>query len=205
MIGILDIGMSNLRSVQNAVCQNGFDPVTVNAVANFDDLTHLIIPGVGNFSAAVPEIDSRNLRQPILDFAASGRALLGTCLGMQLMMSVGEEGGIHQGLGLIAGKVTRLKGGDGLRIPHVGWNILNVAQSHPIFQSIKSGRDFYFVHSYAAECDRETDLLATTEYGGAVTAVIGRDNVVGVQFHPEKSQVNGLRLIENFCRWDGKC
>lgn len=205
MIGILDIGMGNLRSVQNAVYQNGFDPVIVNAAANFDELSHLILPGVGNFSAAVPEIAGRHLKQPILDFVASGRPLLGTCLGMQLLMSISEEGGVNDGLGLIAGKVTRLKIGEGLRIPHVGWNILNVARQHPIFLGIKSGRDFYFVHSYEVICDEDTDVLATTEYGDAVTAVIGRANVVGVQFHPEKSQVNGLRLIENFCKWDGKC
>lgn len=204
MIGILDIGMGNLRSVQNAVYQNGFDPVVVSAAANFDDLTHLILPGVGNFSAAVPEIESRQLRQPILDFVASRRPLLGTCLGMQLLMSESEEGGADAGLGLIDGKVTRLSG-EGLRVPHVGWNILNMTQPHPVFQNIKSGRDFYFVHSYAAVCEHEADLLGTTEYGGPVTAVVGRANVVGMQFHPEKSQVNGLRLIENFCRWDGKC
>lgn len=204
MIGILDIGMGNLRSVQNAVYQNGFDPIVVTAAANFDDLTHLILPGVGNFSAAVPEIERRQLKQPILDFVASGRPLLGTCLGMQLLMSVSEEGGTHVGLGLIEGKVKRLSG-EGLRVPHVGWNVLNMTQSHPVFQGIKSGRDFYFVHSYAAVCEDEADLLGTTEYGGAVTAVVGRANVVGMQFHPEKSQVNGLRLIENFCRWDGKC
>ena len=204
MIGILDIGMGNLRSVKNAVYQNGFDPIVVAAAANFDDLTHLILPGVGNFSAAVPEIESRQLRQPILDFVASGRPLLGTCLGMQLLMSASEEGGNNAGLDLIAGKVTRL-GGEGLPIPHVGWNILNMTQPHPVFQGIKSGRDFYFVHSYAAVCESAADLLGTTEYGGEVTAVVGRANVVGMQFHPEKSQVNGLRLIENFCIWDGKC
>lgn len=204
MIGILDIGMGNLRSVQNAVHQNGFDPVVVNAAAEFDDLTHLILPGVGNFSAAMPEIETRALRQPILDFAASGRPLLGTCLGMQLLMGGGEEGGIHAGLGLIPGRVARLTG-EGLRVPHVGWNVLNIARPHPIFEGIKKGRDFYFVHSYAAVCEVENDLLGSTEYGGPVTAVVGRSNVVGIQFHPEKSQVNGLRMIENFCRWDGQC
>lgn len=204
MIGILDIGMGNLRSVQNAVYQNGFDPVVIHAAAEFDDLTHLILPGVGNFSAAMPEIETRALRQPILDFVASGRPLLGTCLGMQLLMGVGEEGGIHAGLGLIPGRVTRLRG-DGLRVPHVGWNVLNMTRSHPIFESVKEGRDFYFVHSYAAVCEDENDLLGSTEYGGPVTAVIGRANVVGIQFHPEKSQVNGLRMIENFCNWDGQC
>jgi glutamine amidotransferase len=204
MIGILDIGMGNLRSVQNAVYQNGFDPIVVTTAANFDDLTHLILPGVGNFSAAVPEIANRQLKQPILDFVASGRPLLGTCLGMQFLMSVSEEGGHNVGLDLIAGRVKRLSG-EGLLVPHVGWNILNMTRPHPVYQGIKSGRDFYFVHSYAAVCENDTDLLGVTEYGGPMTAVVGRDNVVGMQFHPEKSQVNGLRLIENFCRWDGKC
>jgi glutamine amidotransferase len=204
MIGILDIGMGNLRSVENAVYQNGFDPVVVTSAAVFDDLTHLILPGVGNFRAAVPELANRQLKQPILDFVASGRPLLGTCLGMQLLMTSSEEGGTNAGLNLVAGRVTHLAT-EGLRVPHVGWNVLNMTQQHPVFQGIKSGRDFYFVHSYAAVCEHDSDLLGTTEYGGAVTAVVGRANVVGTQFHPEKSQVNGLRLIENFCRWDGKC
>ncbi len=204
MIGILDFGMGNIRSVRNAVYQNGFDPVLIHSAANFDDISHLILPGVGNFSAAIPEIENRHLRQPIINFVASGRPLLGTCLGMQLLMTIGEEGGSYSGLDLIPGKVTRLKG-DGLRVPHVGWNILNMEQAHPIFQNIKSGRDFYFVHSYEVFCEHSSDVLASTEYGGVVTAVIGRNNVVGVQFHPEKSQLNGLRLLENFCQWDGKC
>ncbi|MEO8021576.1 imidazole glycerol phosphate synthase subunit HisH [Polaromonas sp.] len=204
MIGVLNIGMGNLRSVENAVYQLGFDPLVVEHQDGFDDLTHLILPGVGNFSAAMPEIGARELKRPILDFVASGRPLLGTCLGMQLLMGISDEGGVHNGLGLIAGKVARLQG-EGLRVPHVGWNILNMTRPHPIFQGIKKGRDFYFVHSYAAVCEQEEDLLASTEYGGPVTAVVGRANVVGVQFHPEKSQVNGLRLIENFCNWDGKC
>ncbi len=204
MIGVLNIGMGNLRSVENAVYQLGFDPLVVEHQNGFDDLTHLILPGVGNFSAAMPEIQARELKEPILDFVASGRPLLGTCLGMQLLMGIGDEGGVHAGLGLIAGKVARLQG-EGLRVPHVGWNILNMTRPHPIFQGIKKGRDFYFVHSYAVVCEQDEHLLASTEYGGPVTAVVGRDNVVGVQFHPEKSQVNGLRLIENFCNWDGKC
>ena len=204
MIGILDIGMGNLRSVHNAVYQNGFDPIVVTGTTNFDDLTHLILPGVGNFSAAAPEITARQLRRLIVEFVESGRPLLGTCLGMQLLMTEGEEGGKNVGLDLIAGKVKRLSA-ESVRVPHVGWNILNMTQAHPIFQGIKNGCDFYFVHSYVAVCESTADQLGTTDYGGAVTAVVGRANVVGTQFHPEKSQVNGLRMIENFCRWDGKC
>lgn len=204
MIGILDLGMGNLRSVYNAVYQNGFNPVLVKIAADFDDLTHLVLPGVGNFSAAMPEIIACQLKEPILNFLASGRPLLGTCLGMQLLMGMSDEGGSQAGLGLIAGRVRLLKG-EGLRVPHVGWNTLNLNQPHAIFEGIKKGCDFYFVHSYAAECEHEENVLATTQYGGSVAAVVGRDNLVGVQFHPEKSQVNGLRLMENFCNWDGKC
>jgi glutamine amidotransferase len=204
MIGILNIGMGNLRSVQNAVYQNGFEPVVVHTGSELNDLTHLILPGVGNFSAAMPEIEARALRKPIIEFVVSGRPLLGTCLGMQLLMGVGEEGGIHAGLELIPGRVTRLTGKD-LRVPHVGWNVLNMSRHHPLFEGIKKGRDFYFVHSYVGMCEDENDVLGSTEYGGPVTAVIGRANVVGIQFHPEKSQVNGLRMIENFCNWDGQC
>lgn len=205
MIAILNIGMGNLRSVENAVYQNGFDPVVVNDTKMLDDFTHLIIPGVGNFGAAMPEIERRGLRLPILDFVASGRPLLGACLGMQLMMTIGEEGGMNQGLGLIPGKVSRLQPEGRLRVPHVGWNLLEIQRPHPVFEGIKKGRDFYFVHSYATQCNSPEDVLGTTDYGGKVTAVIGRANVIGFQFHPEKSQVNGLKLIENFCLWDGKC
>jgi len=205
MIGILNIGTGNLRSVENAVYQNGFDPVMVSDAAAFDDLTHLIIPGVGNFGAAMPEIDRRGLRPLIVDFAASGRPLLGACLGLQLLMAVGEEGGIHQGLGFISGRVVRMNPQNGFRIPHVGWNVVEMRRAHPVFEGIKSGRDFYFVHSFEAHCEDDADVIGTTDHGGPVTAVIGRANVVGFQFHPEKSQINGLKLIENFCQWDGKC
>lgn len=196
--------MGNLRSIQNAVYQNGFDPTVIDCAERFDDLTHLVLPGVGNFSAAMPEIERRGLRQAILNYVASGRPLLGTCLGMQMLMDVSEEGGIHSGIGLIPGRVTHLSP-NGLRVPHVGWNVLNIVQHHPLFHGIKKERDFYFVHSYEVTCDEEGDLLGTTSYGEIVTAVIGRRNVCGIQFHPEKSQINGLRILENFCNWDGLC
>jgi glutamine amidotransferase len=205
MIGILNVGLGNLRSVENSVFQNGFDPIIVSDAARFDDLTHLIVPGVGNFGAAMPEIDRRDLRVPIRDFVGSGRPVLGACLGMQLLMTTGEEGGIHEGLGLIAGRVVRMAPPPGFRVPHVGWNVVEMRRSHPVFDGIKNGRDYYFVHSFAAHCDDEKDVMGATDHGGSVTAVVGRANVIGFQFHPEKSQVNGQKLIENFCRWDGKC
>lgn len=205
MIGILNVSLGNLRSVENAVYQNGFDPTLVEDASAFDDLTHLIVPGVGNFAAAIPEIDRRGLRTPILDFVASGRPLLGACLGMQLLLSVGEEGGLHDGLGLIEGRVTRISPRAGFRVPHVGWNTVDFRRDHPVCVGLKSGRDFYFVHSYVAQCADDADVLGVTDHGGQLAAVIARNNVIGFQFHPEKSQVNGLKLIENFCNWDGTC
>ncbi|KZB66864.1 imidazole glycerol phosphate synthase subunit HisH [Thalassospira lucentensis] len=205
MIGILDLNMGNIRSVFNAVYQNGFDPVVVDSPDCLDDLSHLIVPGVGNFGAAVPELDRRNLRKGVIDFAISKRPILGTCLGMQLLMELGSEGGKSNGLGLIPGRVERLHTHENLRIPHVGWNILNLTRPHPVFTGIKTMCDFYFVHSYEVICSDNVHVIGETDYGHPVAAVIGKENVIGVQFHPEKSQVNGMRVIENFCLWDGRC
>lgn len=205
MIGVLDIGMGNLRSMANAIDQNGFDPLMVQEASAFDGLSHLVIPGVGNFGAAMSEIAARNLRHGIRDFAASGRPLLGVCLGMHLLAAQGEEGGPNEGLGLIAGTVRRLEPGPDLRVPHVGWNVLHVCRDHPVFEGVKANRDFYYVHSFAMVCESDENVLGTTDYGGPVTAVAGRGNILGFQFHPEKSQANGLKLIENFCLWDGQC
>jgi len=205
MIGVLDIGMGNLRSMVNAIDQNGFDPMIVRDTSAFDDLTHLVIPGVGNFGAAMAEIGTRNLGHGIRAFADSGRPLLGVCLGMHLLAGQGEEGGSTDGLGLIAGVVRKLEPGSNFRVPHVGWNVLQQCQDHPVFEGIKANRDFYYVHSFAMICDSEKNVLGTTDYGAPVTAVVGRNNVLGFQFHPEKSQTSGLKLIENFCLWDGQC
>lgn len=205
MIGILDLGLGNLRSLSNAVHHNGFDFEIVGAASRFDDLSHLIIPGVGNFAAAMRSFETGQWRAPVHAFAATGRPLLGVCLGMQLLASTGTEGGSSEGIGFIPGTVKRLEPGATLRIPHVGWNVLNPTRDHPVFAGLKAARDFYFVHSYAVNCENRAHVLGETEYGGPVTAVIGRDNIVGFQFHPEKSEKNGLMLLENFCNWDGKC
>lgn len=203
MIGILDMDMGNLRSVANAVYQLGFDPEVVTQPAGLDGVSHLIIPGVGQFATAMRHIQALELYEPVRAFAASGRPVLGICLGMQLLAGTGSEGGEHAGLGLVPGQVRRLS--DGLRIPHVGWNRAILCRSHPVLGGLKPDRDFYFVHSYAYCCDDAADVVAETDYGSRFASIVGRGNVIGFQFHPEKSQVNGLRLIENFCNWDGQC
>ncbi len=205
MIGILDLGMGNLRSLSNAIDHSGFDFQVTENQAAFDDFTHLIIPGVGHFRAAMGAVFDRQLRPQIRAFAASGRPVLGVCLGMQLLAAVGTEGGEMEGLGLVAGTVRKLELGPGLRIPHVGWNSLTKKKDHPVYEGLKQDQDFYFVHSFAMQCDDSADVLGETDYGGPVTAAVSHANVVGFQFHPEKSDASGLKLIENFCLWNGKC
>jgi imidazole glycerol-phosphate synthase subunit HisH len=205
VIGILDLGIGNLRSLSNAIHQNGFDSQVIKDETSFADLSHLIIPGVGHFQPAMAAVVDRKLRAPIHAYVATGRPLLGVCLGMQLLAAKGTEGGDVDGIGLIPGTIKRLTPGAGYRIPHVGWNVLMTKRAHPVYEGLKNERDFYFVHSFAMVCDAAEDVLGETDYGGLVTAVIGRSNVIGFQFHPEKSEVNGLKLLENFCLWDGKC
>lgn len=205
VIGILEMPIGNLRSVRNAVYANGFDPQLIGKDANFDDLSHLIVPGVGNFSAVMHHLEEEGLAARIRNFAASGRPILGICAGMQLLATLGTEGGETPGLGLVAAIVTRLPEGKGQLLPHVGWSPVTLHFPHPVTEGVKPGRDFYFVHSYAMHTEGREARLGTSEYGTQFVSIVARDNVVGCQFHPEKSQANGLKLIENFCHWDGRC
>lgn len=202
-VGIVRMPIGNLQSVYNSLWELGHDPRWVDETVDVEDLSHLILPGVGNFRAVSTALEARGLATKARRFAASGRPLLGICVGMQLLATSGDEGGGSDGLGLIAGRVTRLP--EDLPLPHVGWNTVSLSHAHPVFAGIKAGRDFYFVHSYAFVTSEEDDVLATTDYGSAFVSAVARDNIVGVQFHPEKSQVNGLKLLDNFCGWDGRC
>jgi len=203
MIGILDMEMGNLRSVANAVHQLGFDPRVVSAPQQLDDLGHLIIPGVGQFATAMRQVSERGLYEPVRRFAAAGKPVMGICLGMHLLAGRGDEGGEAQGFELIPGRVMRLPADDGLRVPHVGWNRAMLRRTHPVLDGLKPDRDFYFVHSYAFRAANADDVLAEPDYGTPFASIVGRGNVVGLQFHPEKSQVSGLKLLDNFCLWDG--
>lgn len=205
VIGILDIDMGNLRSVSKAVDALGHDQILVGAPGALADVSRLIIPGVGSYRTAMEHIDARGLRAPIRDFAGAGKPVLGICLGMQLLSAAGEEGGPSEGLGLVPGRVSRMRVSPELLLPHVGWNTTHVRAKHPVFKGVKDGRDFYYVHSYEFHCDDAAHALATSDYGREFTAIVGRGNVIGFQFHPEKSQANGLRLLDNFCGWDGAC
>jgi len=202
---INDAGKGNIRSVFNAVYSMGFDAEIIKYEELSDKFSHLIIPGVGSYKSALKSNNLSQIKQKVHNFANSGRPVLGICLGMHLFADWGEEGGGSEGLGLISGKVKKLSQINDLILPHVGWNTINFAKSHPIFEGVKSGVDFYFVHSYHFICNNNNHLYGYTNYGEDFTSIIGNNNIVGLQFHPEKSQNNGLKLIENFCNWDGLC
>ncbi len=202
MIGIVDIGLCNLRSVEKAVYSRGGDPVLVDRPEALDGIERLILPGVGSFRAASERLLASGLSDAIVRFAA-GKPVLGICLGMQLLAGWGDEHGGSAGLGLIPGRVQRLEPGGSLRVPHIGWNTVELRRAHPLFARLKPQRDFYFVHSFHLVPEVASDVVATTEHGAAFVSAVARGNVAGVQFHPEKSQVNGMRVIEAFLDWPG--
>ena len=204
-IGIVDIGIGNLGSLHHAVHSQGWETVSVSRPEDFSGLTHLILPGVGAFASAMDRLGEANLIEPIHEFAAKGLPLMGICLGMQILSEKGVEGGDTLGLGLIPGKVLPIEPQSGLRLPHIGWNESRQMREHPILKGIRNDVDFYFVHSYCFVVVEADSVLAQTEYGVRFPSIIGKGNVVGAQFHPEKSQANGLRLLDNFCLWDGVC
>ncbi|MDQ8021291.1 MAG: imidazole glycerol phosphate synthase subunit HisH [Moraxellaceae bacterium] len=203
MIGIVDYGMGNLGSVRNAFEHLG------HAARIFDDpqeaagFERILLPGVGSFAQAMRNLDERGWSPVLREVAASGKPMLGICLGMQLLFDRGEEHGDTAGLGLVPGKVIRMQPTPPNRLPHVGWNTLDHARRHPLHAGVKDHVDFYFVHSYHCVPDDEADVLARVDHGGRVVASVARANVAGMQFHPEKSQAVGLKLLENFAGWDG--
>lgn len=202
MIGIVDIGLCNLRSVEKAVYSRGGDSVFVKDAAGLAGCDKLILPGVGSFRAAMERITQAGLYEAIRAFADT-RPVLGICLGMQLLATWGDEGGGTKGLDLVPGRVQRLEPGAGLRVPHIGWNTVELARPHPLFEGIKPNRDFYFVHSFHLVPDAAADVLATTVHGPKFVSAVARGHVVGLQFHPEKSQANGIKIISSFLEWEG--
>jgi imidazole glycerol-phosphate synthase subunit HisH len=200
MIAIVDYGIGNLGSVTKGFRHVGAQTVLTADPDVLRSARALVLPGDGAFAAAMDELRQRHLIAVLEDCIASGKPLLGICIGMQLLFEESEEHGQHQGLGLLPGRVRRFE--ESLVVPHMGWNALNKRREHQLFDGIAEGDYVYFVHSYY--CDAADDVvLATAEYGAPFAAVVGRDNVLGVQFHPEKSQSVGLRMVANFARLVG--
>ncbi|OCT15784.1 imidazole glycerol phosphate synthase, glutamine amidotransferase subunit [Paenibacillus pectinilyticus] len=198
MIAIIDYGMGNLHSVSKAVERLGYEAVVTGDPVQILAAEGAVLPGVGAFGDAMEHLRESGLDEVVKQYAASGKPLLGICLGMQLLFSSSEEHGEHEGLNLLPGSVVRFRGD--YKVPHMGWNRLSFKQSEsPIFKGIEEGH-VYFVHSYHAKPEREGDLLAVTDYYQPVTAIVGRDNVYGMQFHPEKSGESGMKLLGNFLK-----
>lgn len=200
-IAILDYGMGNLASVTRALQTLGHTPLIVERPeALGQDVGHLILPGVGAFGEAMDRLRSSGWIDALDAFLAGGRnRLLGICLGMQLLAAIGMEHGDHAGLGLIDGRVVHLRDlGVADRIPHVGWNAINIEQHDMLLDGIPDGTDFYFVHSFAFVVDDPAHQLATANYGTVVPAVVRSGSVWGTQFHPEKSSKAGMRILRNF-------
>ncbi|SEN47820.1 glutamine amidotransferase [Amphibacillus marinus] len=193
MIAIVDYGMGNVASVRAAFEKLGYQVVVTDDHQLLREASHLILPGVGSFQAAMAEIEERNLKQLLIQLAKS-KPFLGICLGMQLLFEEGTEGGHSSGLGLIPGKVTRIQ--TPYILPHIGWNQLTVTDLVPSFQDFNEAF-VYFVHTFAAETAANY-IVATADYGTDVTAIVRNKNIYGIQFHPEKSADIGSRIIKTF-------
>ncbi len=209
-VALIDYGSGNLRSAAKAVERAAADAglsLDVLVTADADAVRRadrIVLPGVGAYADCKRGLSEVPGMLDALDEAVikGGRPFLGICVGMQLMAERGVEHGVHQGLGWIAGEVVALEPADpALKIPHMGWNELEIVRPHPVLAGLPAGAHAYFVHSYHIRCADPVNELARVEYGGPVTAVVGRDNLVGTQFHPEKSQASGLALVANFLQW----
>lgn len=203
-IGIIDVGIGNLGSLKSAVYELGFDACMVNKPAELVNFGAIILPGVGSFGHGMQALKQAKLDEALCAEAEAGKPMLGICLGMQMLFSSGNEGRESKGLGIMHGTVQRLEERPSFHVPHMGWNDVAKVKPHPLWEGIKPGLDFYFIHSYRVVCD-SSFIIGQTSHGEDFPSFVGRANVVGVQFHPEKSQRSGLRLLENFCLWDGQC
>jgi glutamine amidotransferase len=197
MIAIADYGIGNLGSVTKGFRHAGAEVRLTGDPEELRRAEALVLPGDGAFAATMDEVERRGLVPVLREAVAAQKPLLGICIGMQLLFEESEEHGRHRGLGLLPGRVRRFD--DSLVVPHMGWNGLTF-RPHPLFDGLTPGAYVYFVHSYFCDAREASDVLATSDYGSAFAAVVGRDNVLGVQFHPEKSQAVGLRMVANFVR-----
>lgn len=201
---IVDYGMGNLASVKRALEECGANAFISDNPTDLTDCSHILLPGVGAFSDAMQRLQQGGWVEPLRRTVCDDNIpLLGICLGMQLLADVGEEGGIHPGLGIIPGRVVRLQPVANERIPHVGWNSV-AHQHHELFDGVPVNSDVYFVHSYHFMPADAEDIRATTPYCGNFVSAVGRDAAFGTQFHPEKSSRHGLRILKNFLTWRGE-
>ena len=200
MIAIVDYGMGNLRSVQKAFERVGHGAVVTNRPEEVAQAERVVLPGVGAFGDAMANLKRAGLVDPVVKSISKGRPFLGICLGLQLLFVESEEMGRHRGLDVLPGRVRRFPEGE--RVPQIGWNQIHIRRKLPLLEGIPDGSFFYFVHSYYVDAENPEDTIATTDYGIDYTSIAGRGTAFGIQFHPEKSQDLGLRILKNFAEMD---
>lgn len=197
MIAIIDYGVGNLRSVEKAFEAVGVRAVVTNDAGAIREAARVVLPGVGAFGECANRLRESRLDELVLAAAAANKPVLGLCVGLQLMFDEGHEFGIHKGLGLMRGRVVRFSE-SGPHVPQIGWNQIEAVKPHPLLAGLDEGTYFYFVHSYRVDAEEAADVLAVTEYGIRYPSICAHGSIAGVQFHPEKSQDAGLRLLANF-------
>ena len=204
-VTIIDYGMGNLRSVQKGFEKVGFNALVTADPREAEQAERLVLPGVGAFRDCMDNLRQGGFIDPILRHVESGRPFLGICLGLQLLFTESEEFGRHQGLDIIPGKVVRFpaglrQGDEALKVPHMGWNQIEIRRPAPVFKGVEEGVSVYFVHSYYVVPEDESMVATVTDYGIPFCSAVWRDNVVATQFHPEKSQQVGLQMLKNFAK-----
>jgi imidazole glycerol-phosphate synthase subunit HisH len=197
-IAIIDYGMGNLKSVQNALIEVGATGEIISAPGHLANFSKIILPGVGAFGDAARRLETSGLMEAVRSSVAEGRLLLGICLGMQLLCASSEESPSARGLGFFDVAVKKLEASNGQRVPHIGWNSIVIEQPHWIVSGIASASEVYFLHSYAADIGHGPHLIASARHTGLFPAIIARSGIIGIQFHPEKSQKTGLGMLRNF-------
>ena len=198
MITVVDYGMGNLRSVSKALEKVGFD---VKVSSNKEDIKNakgIVVPGVGAFGDAIHNLERFELKDEIINAINEGKPYLGICLGLQILFEYGYEFGEHEGLGILKGKVIRFENKESFKVPHMGWNQIHLKKTAGMFSNIKEGEYFYFVHSFYAAPSDENVISSITDYSVDFCSAVQKDNIWAVQFHPEKSQKAGLKLLHNF-------
>lgn len=197
-VAIIDYGVGNLRSVEKAFAATGCEAIVSGDEKVLRMAHRLVLPGVGAFGACMKALSERGFDELVCERVAAGTPLLGVCVGMQLLFESSDEFGSTRGLSLLRGRVRRFS--DDLVVPHVGWNQVDQIQKNPLFTNVANRSFFYFVHSYYCEPLDQSLIAGETEYGVKYASIVAHDNICGLQFHPEKSQASGLRLLKNFAR-----
>ena len=206
MIGVINFGLGNLGSIINSFEEINANIKIISNPKDIDNVEHLILPGVGSFRLGMKNLLNKGWDKKIFSHVEKQKPLLGICLGMQLLFDRGEEDGECKGLGLIKGKVIKMKNMKNRKLPHVGWNQLNFKNKHPIFEKVRDNVDYYFVHSYECLVENSSNIISTSNYHTEILSCVSDGkNIVGTQFHPEKSPPNGLKILKNFLNWNGKC